>query len=233
MAKTTTKTHKRPGKLVRQAELLSTVYKVVSEVGIDAASMRQIATRAEVSTGTINYHFTNKENLVMEALRAAYQQALPETNRSRTPLERLKGFAFGYILNEPNDRFWRFWMNYTVYGSRNEELRDHQVYWFKRQQSFWTKLTNEAIKEGELPPDLNPALVAEQLLLFAHGLMLRQILIPDKSSQAHCYKLLDDFFSQIETGSSGTKQKPRSKAAFRSFRLVNGGEKRKPRMKTP
>ena len=53
MAKTAKKRQTRPGRIARQAELLTTVYKVVSEFGIDAASMRQIATRAKVSTGTI------------------------------------------------------------------------------------------------------------------------------------------------------------------------------------
>ena len=199
MAKTAKKTQKRPGRIARQADLLTTVYKVVSEFGIDAASMRQIATRAKVSTGTINYHFRNKERLVMEALQAAYQKTLPDADSSHTPLERLKGFAFGYILHEPNDRFWRFWMNYTVYGSRNEELRNHQVHWFKKQQAFWTKLVKEAVKSGELPEHLDSAATAEQLLIFAHGLMVRQILQPDKRSQAHCRKLLEQYFERLET----------------------------------
>jgi TetR/AcrR family transcriptional repressor of bet genes len=198
MAKTAKKPQKRPGRIARRAELLTTVYKVVSEYGIDAASMRQIATRAKVSTGTINYHFRNKEKLVMEALQAAYQKTLPEADAAHTPLERLKGFAFGYILHEPNDRFWRFWMNYTVYGSRNEELRNHQVHWFKKQQSFWTKLVREAVKEGELPSYLDPAETAEQLSIFTHGLMVRQILQPDKKSQANCRKLLEQHFARLE-----------------------------------
>jgi TetR/AcrR family transcriptional repressor of bet genes len=92
------------------------------EVGIDAASMRQIADRAKVSTGTISYHFENKEKLVMAALQAAYQMPVRDDDANSSPLARLKAFAFRCILHEPNDRFWRFWMNYTVYGSRNAEL---------------------------------------------------------------------------------------------------------------
>jgi hypothetical protein len=90
-------------------------------------------------------------------------------------------------------------MNYTVYGSRNEELRNHQVHWFKKQQAFWTKLVKEAVKSNELPEQLDPADTAEQLLIFAHGLMVRQILQPDKRSQAHCRKLLEQYFERLET----------------------------------
>ena len=69
--KTTVPRKRRPGRIARQADLLTIVYKVLSEVGIDAASLRQIADRAKVSTGTISYHFENKEKLVMAALQAA------------------------------------------------------------------------------------------------------------------------------------------------------------------
>lgn len=205
MAKAAKKRQTRPGRIARQAELLTTVYKVVSEFGIDAASMRQIATRAKVSTGTINYHFRNKEKLVMEALQAAYQMTLPEADSTHTPLERLKGFAFGYILHEPNDRFWRFWMNYTVYGSRNEELRKHQVHWFKKQHLFWAKLVREAVKEGELPSHFDGAETAEQLLVFTHGLMVRQILEPDKKNQTRCRKLLEQYFVRLEADTASGK----------------------------
>ena len=106
--KTTVPRKRRPGRIARQADLLTTVYKVVSEVGIDAASMRQIADRAKVSTGTISYHFGNKEKLVMAALQAAYQMPVPDDDAKSSPLARLKAFAFRCILHEPNDRFWRF-----------------------------------------------------------------------------------------------------------------------------
>src|ERR1700738_5329153 len=90
---------RRPGRVKRQQEVLSPVYKVVSEFGIDGASMRQIATRAKVSTGTINYHFGNKQKLVMAALQAAYQMPVPNYHIDHSPLARLKAFAFRYILH--------------------------------------------------------------------------------------------------------------------------------------
>jgi len=58
----------------------------------------------------------------MAALQAAYQMPVPDDDANSSPPARLKAFAFRCILHEPNDRFWRFWMNYTVYGSRNAEL---------------------------------------------------------------------------------------------------------------
>jgi len=90
-------------------------------------------------------------------------------------------------------------MNYTVSGSRNPELRRHQNTWSRKQMSFWAKLMRDAIRAGELPPDLDDADASEQLWIFTHGLMIRQILQPDPKSQAHCRKLLEQHFKRLET----------------------------------
>jgi len=135
----------------------------------------------------------------MAALQAAYNFPLPGADATHSPLTRLKVFALGYILNEPNARFWRFWMNYTVYGSRNEELRRHQNHWFKKQNAFWGKLVGEAISCGELPSETDSAATAEDLLVFAHGLMVRQILQPDRPSQSRCRKLLEQYFERLQS----------------------------------
>jgi len=208
MAKKTKRAQiKRPGRVQRQRELLTTVYRVISESGIDGASMRQIANRAKVSTGTINYHFGNKQKLVMAALQAAYQMPVFNDNIDHSPLDRLKAFAFRYILHEPNDRFWRFWMNYTVSGSRNAALHRHQETWFRKQLSFWAKLVRDAIRLGELPPGLDDASTAENLSIFTHGLMVRQILQPDLKTQARCRKLLEDYFRRLEDKQKSTISK--------------------------
>ena len=97
---------RRPGRVQRRQDLLGVVYDVVSESGIDGASMRQIADRANVSTGTINYHFGNKEKLIMAALQAAYQTLPPKKEASSSPLSQLKGFSFSHIFRSSQDRFW-------------------------------------------------------------------------------------------------------------------------------
>jgi hypothetical protein len=58
----------------------------------------------------------------------------------------------------------------------------------------------DAVRAGELPADLDDAEASEQLWIFTHGLMIRQILQPDLKTQAHCRKLLEQHFKRLETG---------------------------------
>lgn len=187
----------RPKTLRRRRELLSVVYGCISEYGIDGVSMRQIAEAAQISTGTINYHFENKHNLIIAALEAAY--ALPadwETYRG-SPLAQLQRLAMGHVCLHGRERFWRFWMNYVAHASRDEEMRRHLEDRDQRQQAFWTSLLRDGVAAGEVRPELDPARTAERLLLLARGLVVRQIQSPSTEVREHAQVVLEEFFDDL------------------------------------
>jgi AcrR family transcriptional regulator len=189
---------KRPGRVQRRKDLLGTVYAVISESGIEGASMRQIADRANVSTGTINYHFGNKHKLIMAALQAAYLTPGDHDYATDSPLDRLKTFAFSHIFQSSTDRFWRFWVNCAAAGIRDVELRKHQNRRFEKQQATWTKLIRAAVKAGQLPSFPDAEVMAQQLMIFTHGLVMRQILQPGAENRLQCEKLLEGYFGALE-----------------------------------
>lgn len=49
-----------------------------AEQGFEGTSVREIAKRAEVNVASLNYHFTNKENLFNEILKLSYQECSQE-----------------------------------------------------------------------------------------------------------------------------------------------------------
>jgi AcrR family transcriptional regulator len=187
----------RPKTLKRRKELLGVVYEAVSESGVDGVTMRQIAEAAGISTGTINYHFQNKHNLLISALEAAYE--LPEDWQSYkgSPFNQLHRLAMGYVFRSPRDRFWRFWINYTAHSSRDDEMRQHQNDRYERQLSFWTKLLRDGVGAGEVDPGIDPKDVASELLLIAHGLVVRQIQSPTTETRAEAKTILDDQFVRL------------------------------------
>jgi AcrR family transcriptional regulator len=183
--------------LKRRKELLGVVYEAISESGVDGVTMRQIAEAAGISTGTINYHFKNKHNLLISALEAAYE--LPEDWQSYkgSPFNQLHRLAMGYVFRSSRDRFWRFWINYTAHSSRDEEMRQHQNDRYERQLSFWTKLLRDGIEAGEVDPKVNAKAVASELLLIAHGLIVRQIQSPTSDTRTEAKAILEGRFAAL------------------------------------
>jgi AcrR family transcriptional regulator len=187
----------RPKTLQRRKELLGVVYEAVSESGVDGVTMRQIAEAAGISTGTINYHFKNKHNLLILALEAAYE--LPEDWKvyEGSPFSQLQRLAMGYVFRSSRDRFWRFWINYTAHSTRDEEMRQHQNTRYERQRKFWSELLHDGIATGEVDPDVDPEREANDLLLIAHGLVLRQLQSPTPANREEAGEILSERFDRL------------------------------------
>lgn len=173
----------RPGSERQQNHLLGVVYDLISEHGIDALTMRQVAEASGVSTGTINYHFQNKENLVIMALETAYQLPDDWAEFQGSPAAQLKRLALGYALKVSSSRWWRFWINYLAASTRSEEMQAHQEVRFDKQLIFWTELVAEGVRKGEFRKDLDPEDAARELLILVHGLLAMQFMKPDAKTR--------------------------------------------------
>jgi AcrR family transcriptional regulator len=197
----------RPKTLKRRKELLGVVYEVVSESGVDGVTMRQIAEAAKISTGTINYHFKNKHNLLILALEAAYE--LPEDWQAYkgSPFSQLQRLAMGYVFRSSRDRFWRFWINYTAHSTRDEEMRQHQNDRYERQLEFWGDLLRDGIAAGEVDPSVDPKSAANELLLIAQGLVVRQIQSPTAAIREEAKAILGERFALLAAEKAGANRR--------------------------
>ncbi|WP_164547933.1 TetR/AcrR family transcriptional regulator [Variovorax beijingensis] len=180
----------RPGQETTRRHVLETVYELISEHGIEGISMRQVADVAGLSTGTINYHFGNKESLLIAALESAYELPSDWEQYRGSPATQLRRLVLGYVCRTSRDRFWRFWINYLAASTRNEEMSAHQRTRYLRQERFWAHLIRDAILAGEFKASLDPRHEAEQLLPLAHGLLVRQLVNPQAEVRAEARALL-------------------------------------------
>lgn len=174
----------RPGSERQQNHLLGIVYELISEHGIDAVTMRQVAQASGVSTGTINYHFQNKENLVISALEAAYQLPGDWDEHKGSPAAKLTRLALGYATKILDSRWWCFWINYLAASTRNQQLQAHQEIRFDRQLLFWSDLIAEGIRQGEFKKNIDSTAAATDLLILVHGLLSLQFMKPTAKTRS-------------------------------------------------
>lgn len=167
--------HSRRGQQ-QQEHLLGVVYDLISEHGIHAFTMRQVAEASGVSTGTINYHFKNKENLIISALDAAYQLPSDWDQYKGSPVAQLRRLMQFYVFRAASDRWWRFWVNCLATSTRDEELQRQESLRFDRQLKFWTSLIEDGVAKGEFRAGLDAASTARDLLITVHGLLVLQLM---------------------------------------------------------
>lgn len=179
-----------------RSEVLRAVTLLIGEQGIDGMTMRQVARATGMSTGTINYHFTNKRSLILAALDAA--PAAPASGEEGTPLERLQALFRGFILEDLDRRsWWRFWVEVTAQAARDADLRDRQRNRMESQRRDVEDLVALGVQRGELRPDLDASLIAEPLLALAYGLAVQQLISPDAATVRRASDALEGSIREI------------------------------------
>ena len=97
-----------------EKELNETKEKIISSArilfadhGFEGTSIRDIARAADVNVASVNYHFSNKENLFLEILRAGYMECSVAMRtmygQGRPPLDEVLVYLFSYFQNKSHD----------------------------------------------------------------------------------------------------------------------------------
>jgi len=96
----------------------------IADEGIDAVTMKDIAARANVTTGAVTHYFASKDEVVLEALLLvdASMQA-----RFENALESKGSIVDALLAALPHDaesrRDWNVWRVFSDRASRSDELR--------------------------------------------------------------------------------------------------------------
>lgn len=196
-AQPATKFRPRPGQAITRKHVLSTVYDLISEHGIENLSMRQVAQAAGLSTGTISYHFGSKERLLIAALEDAYELPSDWEDYRGSPAAQLRRLLMGYVCRPGGDRFWRFWINYLAASMRDPEMLAHQQQRYDRQGRFWARLIRDGIAAGEFARHHDPERVADELVVLAHGLLVQQLIDPGRKARDKARNTLIEFLDRL------------------------------------
>lgn len=152
-----------PQNLSRRDELLELAAAMFAERGLRATTVRDIADRAGILSGSLYHHFASKEEMVDEVLRdfldwlfARYQHVI---DTEPNPLERLKG-----LFLESFDAIEHRHAQVVIYQDEAKRLLPQQRFAYledrnRQQRQMWVGVLQHGIKEGCFRPDLDVDLV--------------------------------------------------------------------------
>jgi len=189
---------KPPGRPRSQAShqaILQATLSLLGELGFEGMSIEAIAARAGVGKTTIYRRYTNKEELVADAIESIRQDVvIPNTGSLWSDIDELIENAAQISLNPLARQTVA-----TIISSALSNTQFAQIYWTKylqpRRQAF-AVVIERAKARNEISADLDPGLVFDAM----SGIMLYSLVFQPTSEswQAYVRRALDLFLKGLE-----------------------------------
>lgn len=164
----------------RREQLLEAVWRVIARDGIERTTIRTIAKETGWSAGVLAHYFTDKDDILISALRLVHERI---ASRWEEKLEGLTGLAAlrelvldNLPLDDERERETRLLINYWSRRLVSDGRPPEQ---WRRGPLLVDRLADlvvEARGLGELPDDAPADDVAERLLALIDGLSLHAVL---------------------------------------------------------
>jgi AcrR family transcriptional regulator len=185
----------------RREELLEAVWRLVARVGIEGATMREMAQETGWSTGVLAHYFDDKEDIIGSALRYAYSRT---EARWQAKLEGLTGIAAlrelmldNLPLDEEREVETKFLMNYWIRLIRGNQSIPRPARRGQLLIDMLTELTRDGQAAGEIRGDEAAPDIAERLLALIDGFSLHSLLDPQRLSRERQVFLVEQEFERL------------------------------------
>jgi AcrR family transcriptional regulator len=163
----------------RQRIIVETTTALIRERGIERLTVRDIAAAADVSIGTITYHFEGIEELLIEAVKTAMRRfyegrSAAWLSERHSPTERLRACLDAHFTAEGLETL-RLWVEVWPRAMRARPLREWAASRYRFDRVQIEALLRDGIAAGEFPA-IDPAEVATELLALVDGLTILMLI---------------------------------------------------------
>ncbi|MGO4454625.1 TetR/AcrR family transcriptional regulator [Arthrobacter sp. RAF14] len=151
----------------RRQDLIAAASSVIAEHGIANASVRAVAERAEVSTGSVLYHFESFDQLVMEAVKGVIDEFSEQRRRLidgvSDPVERLRLMIEAGIPEHISDEL-RVVYQLVSAAQDNPQYRRNLALVVERQVALYEIVLEVGAALGAFRPRMEVHAIAENLV---------------------------------------------------------------------
>jgi TetR/AcrR family transcriptional regulator, transcriptional repressor of bet genes len=177
----------------RREDMLRAAYDVAARQGLDALTLRTVAARADVSHGTVLFHFKRKHELVASLLdRVLYATAVlrvpDDVARITRPSARLHALLVAEMERLSADpRHFRLFLEYWTVGVRNATIRRKIRVALEAYRSAFASIANDVVSDELSEPRASPTMVAAPVtadgvasvaVSLIHGCALQSVIDP-------------------------------------------------------
>jgi AcrR family transcriptional regulator len=180
----------------RREAILAAANDVFAAQGFHAASLSSIATRVGLSDAGLLHHFPSKEHLLLDLLALRHEH---DAERVASALAHHEGFLDALLgvcrENQATPGLVRL---FTILAAESVDddhpAHDWTVERYRTLRERFAARLRAAQRDGLIAPDLDPELLAPQLVAMLDGLQLQWLLDPDEVDMVACMR---DFLERL------------------------------------
>jgi AcrR family transcriptional regulator len=174
----------------RRLELIEATWTVIAKGGFDAVTMRAVAAEAGCTTGRITHYFTDRDDLLIAALRRAHDAAglrMAKALAAATdPRQRLRQVLVHALPLDPRSvAEWKVWIAFWSLATSDRRLAREDA----RRYAEWSALLAETL-HGLVPPR-HVASTVSILMAAVDGMGIRGAVHPGTSTRREIEARLD------------------------------------------
>jgi len=166
----------------RREQIIAAVVDCVSHEGLEKTTIRNVANRAGISPGLLNYYFKDKKGLVTEAIASATNAVGHLVDMSGFPLgaRRLELILKRYLRDGyPGSLPLTFWLQLQAAGSMDPDLGQQVRLWKEDGLTKTRRSIEAAIAEGHFRSGLDVTLLGTLVYAAMTGLAAEIAVSPD------------------------------------------------------
>jgi AcrR family transcriptional regulator len=180
----------------KRAHIVSAAWQVVTANGLDATTMRMIASAAGCTTGMVTHYFANKDEILETLVRQVSRRAEHRLTAGGATEPGIAGLRALIVESLPVDQEriaeWRVWL---ALWNKSLEGGPLSGEWARRDRRWIMHLRNavdSAIENGDFSADTNLDVEVETLSALTFGLAIGALVSPRRVGPAAMADIIDE-----------------------------------------
>ena len=186
---------------LKKEEVARATWRVVARLGLEAATIREIAKEARCSTGALTHYFKNKDELLLYALGLSVEREagrMIEKRLETSGYEALRGVLLEALPLDRERRLeWQVWVNFWSRRARKASVANEQKRWYGQYRNGVRDLLLYCQQMGILRSDIDPSREADAISVFVDGIGVNATLNPQRFPSKLQVAMLDHYLENL------------------------------------
>lgn len=185
----------------RRSEVLEATWRVISNEGLESATVRRIAKEVGLSKGALAHYFTSKDDILIQAHKLAYDRVFARVGEN---IDSFDGFEkLRYMLHEALPLDQERWVeavidiSYIGRAMNSKELKEVRRESAANARIWWLDALHEAQRGGHISADLDLETTFEQISVMIDGISMQAVIYPEVMTSEKQHKIADVFLEWL------------------------------------